>query len=187
MTARQSLMPFSVRLKFDIKILDLLYADDILCPASIIPSVGGGSEASATSASLLEPLASAMSLSRLRSLSAVLHASTVLICNLRCRTHPAARRTGRSWPGSRTQSAAPRTTLCPTAKPPAPTTSLRSLEQRSLLSVTYSRQVLLRQLTKNWELHCHQVGDGNRFCGRWFGIARPTVSVPTYTYRLLLF
>ena len=78
MTARQSLMPFSVRLKFVIKILELLYADDILCPASIIPSVGGGSEASATSALLLEPLASVMSLSRSTSLSAVLlHSSTV--------------------------------------------------------------------------------------------------------------
>lgn len=27
-----------------------------------------------------------------------------------------------------------------------------------------------------------KVGDGNRFCGRWFGIAGPTINVPTYTY-----
>ena len=30
-----------------------------------------------------------------------------------------------------------------------------------------------------------QVGDGNRFCGRWFGIAGPTINVPTYTYRFV--
>ena len=27
-----------------------------------------------------------------------------------------------------------------------------------------------------------KVGDGQRFCGRWFGIAGPTTSVPSYTY-----
>ena len=32
-------------------------------------------------------------------------------------------------------------------------------------------------------LEFEQVADGNRFCGRWFGIARPNTNIPTYTYR----